>query len=142
MNTNTTNEGVMNNSNQPSQTTKNIDYLIDDMNTFEIMYTDIENIFNYEYLKECLERLEVDEYHIQQSIGTIKDRIGEIELNSEREEEVDNNLTEIKELERFIENVCDTDEDIHEPYNKINDLMGENDELYEEITKFYENIKN
>ena len=91
MNTNTTNEGVMNNNTQPSQTTKNIDYLIDDMNTFEIMYTDIENIFNYEYLKECLERLEVDEYHIQQSIGTIKDRIGEIELNSEREEEVDNN---------------------------------------------------
>jgi len=67
---------------------KNIDYLINSINTFEIMELDVEDVFNSEYLRECVGRLETDEYHIEQSIRTIKERIEEIELNSQREEEV------------------------------------------------------
>lgn len=133
-------EELVNNSKQPQQTEKNIDSLIGEMKTFEIFNTDVENIFNSNYLKECVESLESDEYHIKCSIQTIKERIGEIEYISQLEEEVNNNLTEIDDLERFIEKVCDTDEDIQEPYNRINDLMDKNDELNEEITEFYENL--
>lgn len=133
-------EEVVNNSNKSHKNEKNIDYLIDDMNTFEIMYSDIENIFNSEYLNECIERLEVDIEHIQQSIGTIKDRIGEIELNSEREEEVKENLQQIEELERFIRNMCESSEDSEEPISKIEELLEDNNELNEEITVFYENL--
>ena len=133
-------EEVVNNSNKSHKNEKNIDYLIDDMNTFEIMYSDIENIFNSEYLNECIERLEVDIEHIQQSIGTIKDRIGEIELNSEREEEVKKNLQQIEELERFIRNMCESSEDSEEPISKIEELLEDNNELNEEITVFYENL--
>tara|TARA_R110000868_G_scaffold411041_1_gene701502 strand:+ start:3918 stop:4151 length:234 start_codon:yes stop_codon:yes gene_type:complete len=53
------------------------------------------------------------------------------------ENEVNENLIQIDDLHRFIENVCDTEEDIHEPYNKINELMEENEELNDEITEFY-----
>lgn len=133
-------EEVVKKSNQPQQKEKNIDSLIGEMNTFEIFKTDVENIFNSDYLKECVESLEGDKYHIECSIGTIKERISEIEYISQLEEEVNNNLTEIDDLHRFIEKVCDTEEDIHEPYNRISDLMEKNDELNEEITEFYENL--
>ncbi len=133
-------EELVNNSKQPQQKEKNIEFLMNEMNTFEIIDSDVENIFNSNYLKECLERLEGDEYHIERSIRTIKDRISDIEHISQIEEEIKNNLSEIDDLQRFIENVCDTEEDIHKPYNKISELMEENDELNEEITKFYENL--
>lgn len=133
-------EEMVKNSNQPQQKEKNIEFLMNEMNTFEIIDSDVENIFNSNYLKECLERLEGDEYHIERSIRTIKDRISDIEHISQIEEEIKNNLSEIDDLQRFIENVCDTEEDIHKPYNKISELMEENDELNEEITKFYENL--
>lgn len=133
-------EEVVKKSNQPQQKEKNIDSLIGEMNTFEIFKTDVENIFNSDYLKECVESLEGDEYHIKRSIETIKERISEIEYISQLEEEVNNNLTEIDDLYRFIEKVCDTEEDIHEPYNRINDLEDKNDELNDEITEFYKNL--
>lgn len=133
-------EEMVKNSNQPQQKEKNIEFLMNEMKTFEIIDSDVENIFNSDYLKECLERLEGDEYHIERSIRTIKERISDIEHISQIEEEIKNNLSEIDDLQKFIENVCDTEEDIHEPYNKISELMEENDELNEEITKFYENL--
>ena len=48
-------EELVKNSNQPQQKEKNIDSLIGEMNTFEIFKTDVENIFNSDYLKECVE---------------------------------------------------------------------------------------
>jgi hypothetical protein len=129
-------EKMVNNSNQPQQKEKNIDFMMNEIKTFEILYSDVE-IFNSKYLKKCLEKLECDEYHIERSIRTIKERISDLEHISQIEEEVRNNLSEIDDLYRFIENVCDTEEDTHEPYNRINDLMYTNEELNEEISEFY-----
>lgn len=135
-------EDVVNNSNQPHKNQKWIDSLLKEIRTLEIYSSDVENIYDKKYLESILEQLETNEEELNVCLMSVKDRIREIKENSERENEVENNLTEIKELEEFIENVCDTEEDIHEPYNKINELMEENDELNEEITKFYENLKN
>jgi len=137
-----TKEELVKNSNQPQQKEKKIDFLLNGIKTFEILDSDVENIFNSNYLKKCLQRLECDEYHIEQSIRTIKERISEIEYILQIEEEVRNNLSEIDDLYRFIENVCDTKEDTHDPYNRINDLLDTNEELNEEISEFYENLNN
>ena len=114
--------------------------LINEINTFEIFDSDVENIFNSDYLKECLERLEGDEYHIERSIRTIKERISDIENISQIEEEIKNNLSEIDDLYRFIDKVCDTDEDKEEPLSKIEELLEENEELNDEISEFYKNV--
>ena len=140
MSTTVIKEELVKNSNQPQQKEKNIDSLIGEMNTFEIFKTDVENIFNSDYLKECVESLEGDEYHIKRSIETIKERISEIEHISQLEEEVNNNLTEIDDLHRFIEKCCDTEEDEEEPLSKIEELLEKNEQLNEEITEFYENL--
>ena len=137
-----TKEEVVNNSNQPQQKEKKIDFLLNGIKTFEILDSDVENIFNSNYLKKCLEILECDEYHIEQSIRTIKERISDIEHISQIEEVVKNNLSEIDDLYRFIENVCDTEEDTVEPYCRIDDLLEQNEELNNEITEFYENLNN
>jgi len=136
-------EKMVNNSNQPQQKEKNIDFMMNEIKTFEILYSDVE-IFNSKYLKKCLEKLECDEYHIERSIRTIKERISDLEHISQIEEEIKqieeeikNNLSEIDDLQRFIENVCDTEEDTHEPHDRINDLMDRNEELNEEISEFY-----
>ena len=133
-------EEVVKKSNQPQQKEKNIDSLIGEMNTFEIFNTDVENIFNSDYLKECVDSLEGDKYHIECSIGTIKERISEIEHISKLEEEVKNNWSEIDDLQRFIVNCCDSDEDREEPLSKVRDLIDNIEELNEEITEFYENL--
>jgi DNA repair exonuclease SbcCD ATPase subunit len=133
-------EEMVKNSNQPQQKEKNIEFLMNEMNTFEIIDSDVENIFNSNYLKECLERLEGDEYHIERSIRTIKDRISDIEHISQIEEEIKNNLSEIDDLYRFIDKVCDNDEDKEEPLSKIEELLEQNEELNDEITGFYENL--
>ena len=133
-------EELVKNSNQPQQKEKNIEYLMSKIRTFEILDSDVENIFNSIYLRECLERLEGDEYHIEQCIRTIKERISDIEHISQIEEVVKNNLYEIDDLYRFIENVCDTEEDEEEPLSKIEELLEENEQLNEEITEFYENL--
>lgn len=133
-------EELVKNSNQPQQKEKNIDSLIGEMNTFEIFNTDVENIFNSDYLKECVDSLEGDKYHIECSIGTIKERISEIEHISLLEEEVKNNWSEIDDLQRFIVNCCDSDEDREEPLSKVRDLIDNIEELNEEITEFYENL--
>jgi DNA repair ATPase RecN len=111
-----------------------------EIRTFEILDSDVENIFNSIYLKDCVERLEGDEYHIEQSIRTIKERISDIEHISQIEEVVKNNLYEIDDLYRFIENVCDTEEDEEEPLSKIEELLEVNEQLNDEITEFYENL--
>ena len=131
---------MVNNSNQPQQKKEKIDFLMNEMKTFEITDTDMENIFNSDYLKECLERLEFDEYHIKQSIKSIRDRIKEIGYIKQIEEEIQNNLSEIDDLYRFIDKVCDNDEDKEEPLSKIEELLEQNEELNEEITEFYENL--
>lgn len=133
-------EELVKNSNQPKQKEKNIDSLIGEMNTFEIFKTDVENIFNSDYLKECVDSLEGDKYHIECSIGTIKERISEIEHISQLEEEVKNNWSEIDDLQRFIVNCCDSDEDREEPLSKVRDLIDNIEELNEEITEFYKNL--
>ena len=133
-------EELVKNSNQPQQKEKNIEYLMSKIRTFEILDSDVENIFNSIYLRECLERLEGDEYHIEQCIRTIKERVSDIEHISQIEEVVKNNLSEIDDLYRFIENVCDTEEDEEEPLSKIEELLEENEQLNEEITEFYENL--
>lgn len=137
-----TKEEMVNNSIQPQQTEKNIDLLMNGIKTFEILDSDIESIFNSNYLKKCLERLECDKYHIEQSIRTMKERISEIEYILQIEEEVRNNLSEIDDLYRFIENVCDTEEDKEEPLCRIDDLLEQNEELNEEISEFYQNLNN
>lgn len=48
------------------------------------------------------------------------------------------NLTEIEELERFIENVCDSEEDEEEPLSKIEELKEMNEELEQKVCKHYE----
>lgn len=48
------------------------------------------------------------------------------------------NLTEIEELERFIENVCDSEEDEEEPLSKIEDLKEMNEELEQKVCEHYE----
>ena len=73
---------------------------------------------------------------------SVKERIGEIKDNDEREEEVKENLKRIEKLEEFIRNVCDSSEDSEEPLSQIEVLLEDNDYLNEEITKFYENLKN
>jgi len=133
-------EEVVKKSNQPQQKGTEIEFLLSKIKTFEILDSDVENIFNSVYLKECLERLECDEYHIQQSIRTIKERISDIEHIYQIEEIVKNNLSEIDDLNRFIENVCDTEEDEGEPLSKIEELLEENEQLNDEITEFYENL--
>jgi len=142
MNTKIKKEEVMTNINESQQKEKNIDCLLSEIKTFEILDSDVENIFNSIYLKDCVERLEGDEYHIEQSIRTIKERINDIEHISQIEEVVKNNLSEIDDLYRFIENVCDTEEDEEEPLSKIEELLEENEQLNDEITEFYENLKN
>ena len=135
-------EDVVNNSNQPHKNQKWIDSLLKEIRTLEIYSSDVENIYDIKYLKGVLERLESNEEELNVTIMSVKERIGEIEDNSEIEEEVKENLQQIEELERFIENVCDTDEDEEEPLSKIEELLEENDELNDEITEFYENLKN
>ncbi|MAZ38222.1 MAG: hypothetical protein CL842_12300 [Crocinitomicaceae bacterium] len=105
-----TKKNVVKNINQLQQKGKNIDYLIDDMNTFEIMYTDMEDITDTEYLRECIQRLRVDESYIIQCIGNINEKIKELEHDSyddleiiEFEDEHSQNLNEIEELEREME---------------------------------------
>jgi DNA repair ATPase RecN len=140
MNTKIKKEEVMTNINESQQKEKNIDSLMSEIRTFEILDSDVENIFNSIYLKDCVERLEGDEYHIEQSIRTIKERISDIEHISQIEEVVKNNLYEIDDLYRFIENVCDTEEDEEEPLSKIEELLEVNEQLNDEITEFYENL--
>tara|TARA_B110000046_G_scaffold27224_1_gene27533 strand:- start:461 stop:673 length:213 start_codon:yes stop_codon:yes gene_type:complete len=48
------------------------------------------------------------------------------------------NLTEIEELERFIENVCDSEEDEEEPLSKIEELKEMNEELEQKVCEHYE----
>lgn len=57
--------------------------LINNINVIEIYNTDCEKVDNLDFLKEILETLEGYEYGLSQSIGSIKDRIDEIELESE-----------------------------------------------------------
>jgi hypothetical protein len=140
MNTKIKKEEVLTNINQTQQTDKNIEYLMRELITLEIFDTDVKNIFNLEYLKECLEGLETHEYNIERGIISIKERISEIQDNYDGEDEIKENLKKIEELEYFIENVCDTDEDKEDPISKIEELLEENEELNEEITKFYENL--
>jgi hypothetical protein len=137
-----TNEELVKNSNQSQKKEMNIDFLMREIKTFEILDSDVENIYNTNYLNECLERLECDNYHIEQSINTIKERISDIEYISQIEEVIKNNLSEIDDLYRFIENVCDTEEDEEEPLCRIDDLLEQNEELNNEITEFYENLNN
>ena len=135
-------EDVVNNSNQPHKNQKWIDSLLKEIRTLEIYSSDVENIYDIKYLKGVLERLETNEEELNVTIMSVKDRIGEIKDNDEREEEVKENLKRIEKLEEFIRNMCDTDEDKEEPLSKIEELLEENDELNDEITEFYENLKN
>ena len=57
--------------------------LINNINVIEIFNTDCEKVDNLDFLKEILETLEGYEYGLSQSISSIKDRIDEIELESE-----------------------------------------------------------
>lgn len=133
-------EDVVNNSNQPHKNQKWIDSLLKEIRTLEIYSSDVEKIYDIKYLKGVLERLESNEEELNVTIMSVKERIEEIEDNSEREEEVKENLQQIEELERFIENVCDTDEDEEEPLSEIEKLLEDNDELNDEITEFYDNL--
>ena len=133
-------EDVVNNSNQPHKNQKWIDSLLKEIRTLEIYSSDVENLYDIKYLESVLERLETNEEELNVSLMSVKDRIGEIKDNDEREEEVKENLKRIEELERFIENVCDTDEDKEEPLSEIEKLLEDNDELNDEITEFYDNL--
>tara|TARA_R110000737_G_scaffold27522_2_gene46192 strand:- start:299 stop:508 length:210 start_codon:yes stop_codon:yes gene_type:complete len=48
------------------------------------------------------------------------------------------NLTAIEELERFIKNVCDSEEDEEEPLSKIEELKEMNEELEQKVCEHYE----
>jgi len=133
-------EDVVNNSNQPHKNQKNIDGILKGIKTMEIYSSDVENIYDINYLNSVLERLENNEENINVCLMSVKDRISEIEENSERENEVKENLKRIEELERFIENVCDSSEDSEEPLSQIEVLLEDNDYLNEEITEFYDNL--
>ena len=133
-------EDVVNNSNQPHKNQKNIDGILKRIKTLEIYDSDVENIYDINYLNSVLERLENNEENINVCLMSVKDRISEIEENSERENEVKENLKRIEELERFIENVCDSSEDSEEPLSQIEVLLEDNDYLNEEITEFYDNL--
>lgn len=119
---------------------KNIDYLLRELSTIEIFDTDVESIFNLEYLEKCIESLESHEYHIERSITSIKERIRKIEYIYESEKEIEENLIKIEELECFINYVCETDEDKEEPLSEIEELLEENEELNDEISEFYKNV--
>jgi hypothetical protein len=56
------------------------------------------------------------------------------------ENEVNENLIQIDDLHRFIENMCDSEEDEEEPLSKIEELLEQNEELNDEITEFYEKL--
>ncbi|MDA8641659.1 hypothetical protein N9L37_04795 [Flavobacteriaceae bacterium] len=133
-------EDVVNNSNQPHKNQKNIDGILKGIKTMEIYSSDVENIYDIKYLKGVLERLETNEEELNVTVMSVKERIGEIKDNDEREEEVKENLKRIEKLEEFIRNMCDTDEDKEEPLSKIEELLEENDELNEQITEFYDNL--
>ena len=135
-------EDVVNNSNQPHKNQKNIDGILKGIKTLEIYDSDVENIYDINYLNSVLERLQNNEEELNFSLMNVKERISEIEENSERENEVKENLKRIEELEEFIRNVCDSSEDSEEPLSQIEVLLEDNDYLNEEITKFYENLKN
>lgn len=57
--------------------------LINSINVIEIFDTDCEKVNNIKFLKGILEKLEDYEYGLTKSISTIKDRIDEIEIESE-----------------------------------------------------------
>ena len=143
MNTKIKKEEVLTNINQTQQTEKNIEYLMRELITLEIFDTDVKNIFNLEYLKECLEGLETHEYNIERGIISIKERISEIQDNYDgEEEEVKENLIQIEELERFIEKVCDTEEDEEVPLSEIEDLLRESiDNLNNHLSDVILNVK-
>lgn len=54
------------------------------------------------------------------------------------ENEVNENLKQIEELEWFIENMCDSEEDEEQPLSEIEILLEENEELHNEIGEFYD----
>jgi hypothetical protein len=68
----------------------------------------------------------------------VSNHTSELEYVKQLETQISNNLTEIDDLHRFIDNVCDTDESLYEPNERIGILMDENEELNEEITEFYD----
>lgn len=57
--------------------------LINNINVIEIFDTDCKKVDNLDFLNEILETLEGYEYGLSKSISSIKDRIDEIELESE-----------------------------------------------------------
>lgn len=119
-----------------------IETLLKEVRTIEIYSSDVENIYDKKYLESVLKRLETNEEELNVCLMSVKDRIREIKDNDERENEVKENLKQIEELEEFIRNVCDSSEDTEEPLSKIEELLEDNNYLNEEITKFYENLKN
>ena len=132
-----TNEEMVKNSNQPQQTIKNIDYLLKEIKTFEIYTDDFTGIMDIGYLEECLDKFETDEYHIQQCINSVKERIEMIERVKELEDEIKFRYQTILDKERFIEKVCVTDEDIEDVENEIETLREDIEEMENELDELY-----
>ena len=131
-------EEVVNNSNQPQQRKKNIDFLLNKIRTFEIFSEDFEGIWDVEYLKKCLEKLQTDEFYIERCLISTKERIETIEHIEELEEEIKELKEEIKEVgqtiidkEEFIEKCCDTDEE---------DILMDIDTLREDLEELWEQL--
>ena len=79
---------------------------------------------------------------MKKPIGEVSERLKILEEIFQIEQELNDNLVEIKELERFIKKVCDTYEDMEEPLSKIENLNEINEELNNELEELFSNLKN
>ena len=89
-------------------------------------------------LIDMIEKLEKENKDLQNQIEIMNEKSKKEEKYSdseilEFELEHQQNLTEIEELERFIENVCDSEEDEEEPLSKIEELKEMNEELEQKL---------
>jgi hypothetical protein len=139
MKTKDINEGLVKNSTQPHKTDKNIDFLLKEKRTLEIYSEDFEGISDVGYLKECLEKLQSDNYHIVKTMISIKDRIESIEQIKDLENEIKINYQTIIDKEEFIEKCCDTDEDEEDILNDIETLREDNEHLLEQLDELLNN---
>ena len=130
-------EEVVNNSNQPQKKEMNIDYLINEIKTFSIYTEDFEEIWDLGYLEECLEKFESDEYHIQECLNSVKERIETIEHIKELEDSIKYNYQMILDKEEFIEKVCVTDEDSEDVENEIETLREDIEDMESELDELY-----
>jgi len=97
--------------------------LLNQIKTFEVDVDDFNEITDFNFLEECMEKLETDLSHIETCISSVNERISVLEEIKEIENELKELYEIVSDKERFIIKCCDTEEEIQDIENEIENLQ-------------------